>query len=390
MDARREARLVLLACSIGFFWSQSSRAVLYSIMPALSTELRLDPAGVGLLTGTLYGGYVLGVLISPLLPWGRRRTVAGGFLLTAAGNLGFAVAPGTTALLLLAAFGGLGVGFYLPRGAAVIAEVFSPAERARAMSWHEVAANSGLMLGALYAGSLLLFFSWRLVAGLSSVIGLVAAVAFWLWVPDSQGRPAPGTHREPFRLDGRAPALILMGGAIFAILAGLVSMLPTIVHSGWAVAPAAAAAFAGWIRLGGVPGSLIGGWAADRFGRLHTLAATFVAMLVCLVALAFVPFGWLFGAAVFAALAFTSAASTAQYALIGDTFTSAERERVLSVVSASSTLLATVVTPIALGGLLGAYGARTAVAAAAVAPVIGLSGLGWFLARSRRQRSVSV
>ena len=46
--------------------------------------------------------------------------------------------------------------------------------------------------------------------------------------------------------------------------------------------------------------------------------------------------------------------------------------------------------PIALGGLLGAYGARTAVAAAAVAPVIGLSGLGWFLARSRRQRSVSV
>ncbi len=385
MHTLRGAWPVLAACFISFFWSQSSRAILYSVMPAISAETGLDPKLIGLLTGFLYGGYTLAMFVSGLLPWGRRATVVGGFLLTTVCNLGFALTSGLPAMLVLATLGGAGVGLYLPRGAAVLAETFLPQERARAMAWHEVAASAALMLAPLAAGALLVHVSWRTAVMLCTPIGLAAALAFWCWIPDAPPHRATAAGGAQF-LEGRALALALMGGSVFMVIAGFPSMLSTIVNKGWGVSPAVAAGFVGWIRVGGIGGSLGGGWLADRYGRPATLMVTNLLTLACLLGMWLNGYGPLFSALTVVAITAASGASTAYYALLGDTFAAGERERVMGPISAAASLLGTVITPMALGYILEGFSAHATLAAVLTAPLIGLGALVWYLAATGRIR----
>lgn len=387
MLKRQPNQLALLACCIGFGWSQSARTLLYSIMPAVSTELGLDAARVGLIAGTLSAGYVVGIMISTLVPLGRRATVSGGFLLSLLASLGFALVSSLLPLLILSFISGMGLGFYLPRGASVIADVCPPENRARAMALHEVAANVGMMLASLFAGWCLRFMPWRAVMTLGCTVGLVAALAFWFWVPDSAGQTGETAAREPLRLDGRTPALALIGGTSFMTLVGFVAMLPTMVHVGFAVDPAASAGFVGWIRLWSMPGALVGGWLADRLGRTQSLTLSYAISLVSMLALSFVPYGILFGCLVVLAVAMASSCSTIYYTLLGDTYRAGQRERILSIVSPTASLMGGVMTPMLLGLILDATSARTTLLASLTGPVLGLLALAWFLAARRAAMS---
>ncbi|OGL13837.1 MAG: hypothetical protein A3F92_12360 [Candidatus Rokubacteria bacterium RIFCSPLOWO2_12_FULL_71_22] len=353
-------------------------------MPALSLETGLDPARIGLLTGTLYAGYAVALWASGFLPLGRRRAIVGGFLLTALGNVAFARSHSLGAMLVIAALGGAGIGLYLPRGTAVIVETFPPAARARAMGWHEVSASAGLMLGSLYVGALLLWVDWRTTVALWSVVGVAVCLAVWRWVPEG---PATAARGAPGRLplDARMPALAAMGGACFAIIAGFFTMLPTIAARGFGVAPAAAASFTGWTRSGGLVGALAGGWAADLAGRLPSLTAWFLVALVAVAGLAFLDYGAAFGALVVVMTVAASAGATAYYALLGDAYRPDERERVFSVVAAAASLVGSVATPVALGVVLSAFSARATLVALAGAPLLGLAGV---LAFRRATRAV--
>lgn len=388
MYNRSDSKTVLLVCCISFAWTQISRAVLYSVMPAVSAEIGLDPGLIGVVTGALYGGYAAAVLASGLLPCGRRAVVSGGFVLSVLGNIGFALAHSFPGMLTLAIVSGVGAGLYVARGAAVLAEAFRPQERGRAMGWHELSATVGLLLASLYVGAMLQRLPWRAVVLGSCPVGLVAAAAFWRRIRDApeRGSPPPPTlpdgavqaqtRRPP--LDGRALALAGIGGSIFMIIGGFPAMLPTIVHEGWGVLPAAAATFAGWIRAGGLAGHLFGGWLADRFGRIWGLVASYLISLPCLVAMGFMDYGFGFGVTVLLAMVAASAGSPAYYALMGDTYSAGERERIFGPIAGASSLLGTVVTPVGLGYILNGFSAPAAMVAMAAAPTLGLGTLAWY------------
>jgi len=343
-------------------------------MPALSLETGLDPARIGLITGTLYAGYALALWASGFLPCGRRPAIVGGFLLTALGNVAFAHSHSLGAMLAIAAMGGAGIGFYLPRGTAVLVETFGPATRARAIGWHEVAASLGLMLGPLFMGAALLWVDWRTAVSLWSVVGVATCVAVWRWVPDAPTAAARGAGAR-LPLDARIPALAAIGGACFAIISGFFTMLPTLAARGWGVPPAAAASFTGWTRASGLGGAFLGGFAADLAGRLPSLAAWFLLALAAAAGLVLLDYGWAFGALVMVMTIAACAGATAYYALLGDTYRPDERERVFGVIAAAASLVGSVATPVALGLALNAFSARAALLALAGAPLLGLAGL---------------
>jgi MFS family permease len=361
----------LLACCIAFFWAQSSRAVIYSAMPAISVETGMDAARVGLVTGTLYAGYTVAVYVSGLLPFGRRVTVSGGLLATALANVGFACVSSWPAMLVLAAFGGAGIGLYLPRGTVVIVESFPPGARARAMGWHEVAAASGLMASPVFVGAMLHWVSWRIAVTVWSLVGVAAAVAVWRWVPEGPPR-ARDAGRRALPLDGRALALACTGGACFTVMSGFATMLPTIVARGWGVAPPEAASFTGWTRASGLVGALVGGVVADRVRRVRAVFGAHGVVLASVVLLTVQDYGAVFGVLVMVMTAAACAAATTYYALLGDSYRADERERIFGPIAAAASLIGSVATPVILGGVLNALGARATVATMIAGPVLGL------------------
>jgi MFS family permease len=380
---------VLAACWLAFFWVQSSRAILYSAMPALSVEIGLAPATVGLITGTLYAGFAVAVYASGFLPLSRRVAIAGGSVLTALCNVAFAWSVSLPVMLVIAAFGGAGVGLYLPRGTAAIVEAFPPARRARAMGWHELAASAGLMAAPLFMGGTLLLASWRVAVTLWSAVGLATAVVVWRWVPGAA--PVAGGRRGArLALDARVLALACMGGACFAVISGFFTMLPTIVASGWGATPAAAAGFTGWTRSSGLVGALLGGWLADLTGRLRSLVGWYAVVLAAVVGLWFLDYGMAFGGLVMVMTVAASGAATAYYALMGDSFAPAERERVYGLIAATASLIGTVLTPVTLGLVLDRVSAPATLVALAGAPLIGCAGVAlyWIAARRTRRRVV--
>jgi AAHS family 4-hydroxybenzoate transporter-like MFS transporter len=375
---------VLAACWVAFFWVLSSRAILYSAMPAISLETGLDPRGVGTVMATMYGGYAIAMYVSGFLPISRRVAIAGGALLTAATNVLFAAVTSVPAMIVIALLGGAGIGLYLPRGTAALADAFRPGERARALGWHELAASAGLTAAPLFMGAMLLVAPWRVAVMLWSIIGVVAAVVVWRWVPDAAAAPVGAAARARPWLDARVLTLACMGGACFAIISGFFTMLPTIVASGWGATPAAAAGFTGWTRASGVVGAVAGGWLADRAGRLSSLLGGHVAVLLALVALWLVDYGVAFGALVMVMTVAASGGATAYYALMGDAFPPRERERVYGVITATASVIGTVATPMVLGVALDHGSARVALVVLAGAPAVGLLGVLLYPGASRR------
>jgi MFS family permease len=353
-------------------------------MPALSLETGLDPARVGLVTGTLYASYAATLFLSGLVPFGRRAVVVAGFVLSALANVAFALARGLPAMLVLSALGGIGVGLYLPRGTATLMEVFEPGRRARALGWHELAASAGLVVAPLFMGAALLVVSWRGAVALWSLVGLGTALAVRRSMPDAP--PALTAPGAAFSFDLRALALAGVGGACFAVIAGFFTMLPTVAAGAWGLAPPAAAAFAGWTRTGGLAGALLGGPVADRLGRLPGLLGCYVVTLGALGALPFLPYGPVLGFLVFVAALSGSAAGTAYYALLGDAYRPEERERVYGPIQATAALIGSTATPVVLGFALDRLSARAALAVMAAAPLVGTASLALYMLVAARSR----
>jgi MFS family permease len=368
----RPSSAALLACCIAFFWAQSSRAVLYSAMPAISLETGLDAARVGLVTGMMYAGYTVAVYVSGLLPFRRRVTVAGGLVTTALVNVLFAGVSTLPAMLALAALGGAGVGLYLPRGAAIIVESFPPEARARAMGWHEVSAAAGQMASPVFVGAMLLLVTWRSAVALWSVVGAAAALAVWWWVPEGPPRRT-GRAAMMLPLDTRALTLACIGGSCFAVMSGFATMLPMIVARGWAVAPPEAASFTGWTRTSGLAGALLGGVIGDRWSRVGAVAGCEVVVLLSILLLTLHDYGLAFGALVMVMTAAACAAATSYYALLGDTYPPDARERIFGPIAAVASLIGSVATPVILGAVLNTLPPRATLVTMIAAPLLGLT-----------------
>lgn len=155
--------------------------------------------------------------------YGRRRALIAGLAIFGAGSAAAMTVNSPAALIALRVVLGVGAALVMPATLSTITGTFPPDQRLKAVSiWAGVAGASGI-LGAVSAGTLLEFFSWRSVFGLNVVLAVIAIVAAYVLVPESADRGA--AHLD-------------IGGAILSVT-GLVALVYSIIEAptaGWASA----------------------------------------------------------------------------------------------------------------------------------------------------------
>lgn len=147
--------------------------------------LVLACAGVGSAVGALSGGWLADRA-------GRRVTLAGSLVATAAAMLALSEFRGTAGVAVLAAVVGATSNATRPAISAVVADVVPTADRVRAFGLHYWAANLGFMVAPVVSG-LLAAVSWEALFIADAVTSLIAAAVLWVKVPET----APLRSNDP-------------------------------------------------------------------------------------------------------------------------------------------------------------------------------------------------
>jgi MFS family permease len=132
--------------------------------------------------GLLLAGGALGDRV------GRRRTLAGGFILFAAANVVGATAGSVTILIAARGMAGLGAAAMMPATLSTITEVFNSQDRGRAIAAWSSLAGAGGAFGPAIGGWLLEQSGWRAVFVLNVVLAVVGLIGTMTWVPKLAGQ----------------------------------------------------------------------------------------------------------------------------------------------------------------------------------------------------------
>lgn len=283
-------RMPLFALSIGAFGIGAAEFVVMGILPQLAASAGVSLAQAGLAVSAYAIGVVLG---APLLTVFTTRVPRKPLLIGLMGafavaNLATALAPDFSTLLASRFVAGLPHGAFFGAAAVVGASLVAYERRARAiagiMSGLTVATIVGVPISTLVVGQI----SWRWIFAAVAALGLVAAAAIWLTVPDTRGTIVATRARDEVRAIGSKRVLLpLITGAVgfggmFAAYTYLTPILEEITGLN-AVAIAVTLAIFG---LGLTVGNVLGGQIADR-SPIRGLFGAFIAIAVVLTMMAF-------------------------------------------------------------------------------------------------------
>jgi predicted MFS family arabinose efflux permease len=265
----------------------SGAFVLGGILQPMSVSLGISVAAAGQAM-TAYA--VATAVLAPLLiiltaRWPRKRAVQLALALFTAGCLVCALAPNLPLLLLGRVLMGAGAMFTAAASALAVSMVV-PALRGRALSITFLGMSISYAVGLPIGAWLGFEFGWRVPVWLSAAASLAALVAASWLIPASMA--SAGTSFAGFQAAARQGAVLRVWGrtllyfiAIFSVFAYVGPVLQALNPMNSAQLSATLAVFG----LAGVGGTLMGGWATDRFGALRTLRvqlAVLVAMMCLL------------------------------------------------------------------------------------------------------------
>lgn len=170
--------------------------------------------------------------------FGRRRALSIGLLLFGLGSLGAAFSGSANTLIATRAAMGIGGALIMPSTLSIITNVFSGAERGRAIAAWAAVSGLGIIGGPVLGGWLLEHFWWGSVFLVNVPIVLIAVLAGYFLVPESKdpnatpldpigaGLSIVGLSALVYAIieapaNGWTDPLILAGFAIAAVLLGL-------------------------------------------------------------------------------------------------------------------------------------------------------------------------
>ncbi|MGE0769454.1 MAG: MFS transporter [Hyphomicrobiaceae bacterium] len=318
MAAWRPFVLVLLPFAAGYYLSYVFRTINALIAGALTQELGLSPANLGLLTSVYFLAMAavqipLGILLDR---YGPRRVQSACLVFAATGAAVFACANDMLGLMVGRALIGVGVATALMASLKAIVLWFPRERIALANGWVVMLGALGAVTATLPAESLVALFGWRGLFLLLAAATAVCALAIFIIVPEAAAirpisRPPPVKLRDIYR-DARflrlAPLSTMCIGTAWS-LQGLWAA-PWLEH----VEGLDRSAVVHHLLVMGVAlsiGALLLGWGADRLRRrgiaretvLAVIAIAFIAAQLALAVRAPIPtyISWCLIAAVGAA-----------------------------------------------------------------------------------------
>ena len=261
------------------FLNYMDRWVAAAASPLIQREFHLSDALVGLLGSAFLLVYAVAAL--PFGYWadrGVRKTVVGvGVAIWSVATLFTGFARNFTQLFLSRAALGFGEAGYYPAGTSLLSDYFPKQQRGRVNSIWGAGSTVGIAVGFAGGGYVAEKFGWRSAFFFAAVPGIVfALLAFGLREPlrgsaEARGPAVQRTHEASLRgfLDlMRIPTLratIFAQTLLYFVLASNAFWLPLFLNRRFNLSVSQAGLLAGVVHVvGGLIGTLAGGWIADR------------------------------------------------------------------------------------------------------------------------------
>lgn len=216
--------------------------------------------------------------------WPRRRALCFGLAVFGLGNLVCALAGSLAMLLAGRVLMGVGA-LFTPVAAGLAVALVEPARRGRALSLVFLGISLSYVIGVPLGAWLGFRFGWAWPVGLVAALAALGALVLALLLP--RDIDAPGA-----RFDGLG-ALLAQREVLWALLLTLLYFIAIFVVFAYigpvlqALQPMSTERMAATLALfgvSGVVGTLVGGWANDRFGARRTLTVQ-LAVLATMMAL---------------------------------------------------------------------------------------------------------
>ncbi len=269
----RAVWFLTLAAALNF----GDRSAMSAVLAAVRTEFGTTDVMLGLLGSVFLWTYALGSPIAGNLGdrVSRTKLVVGSLIAWSAVTALMGAATGYPMLLALRVALGIGECLFLPAAIALIASYHATETRARAMSFIQIGANAGMVIGGSAAGYFADHFGWRSGFIVLGGAGITLALLSRVMLPPAPAGPATvaaGTPRASFgeavKFVLRVPSYwVLLGESMLSGLGMWIffTWLPLYFRETFKM-PLAAAGFAGtfMLQISVVLGVMAGGWISDR------------------------------------------------------------------------------------------------------------------------------
>ncbi|HLJ14159.1 MAG TPA: MFS transporter [Bryobacteraceae bacterium] len=270
---------------VAFLINYIDRQAVFSIYPALKSDLHFSNAQLGLIGTIFIWTYSLCMTPAGWLAdiFRRDRLVIASLVLWSAATLGTGLSYSIPAFLFWRVAVGITEAIYIPAALGLIAALHSSRTRSRALAVHSTAQYAGIMAGGWYGGWMADRFGWRLGFGMLALAGCAYAFLLWRILSEVKAQPAstrsgaPSSPLEVFR--SRSYLAMCLGFFAFCtMLWMLYAWLPSFIYDRYHLSMAESG-LAGtlYLQASSLVGVLIGGALADAAVKRVRAARFYVA-----------------------------------------------------------------------------------------------------------------
>jgi predicted MFS family arabinose efflux permease len=289
-DVKRHRTYALIILMLIYMSSHIDRSIVGILAQPIKDELGLSDTAIGFLGGFAFAVFyaTLGIPLALLADrMNRRNIIVAAVTVWSAMTIACGLATNFVQLVLARIGVGIGEAGSSPQSHSMIADMYAPHERSRAMSVYTLGVTLGIMLGFVIGGYVSTHWGWRTAFFVAGVPGLLLGLVLWLTVREPQRGLADGLApgaRKPQSLSeaiaglGQAFAFIWNSRACRHVVIGLT--LTSFVGYGGTIWGAAFIERSHQIPrqeiglilgpLAGVAGGIgtvLGGYLADRLAR---------------------------------------------------------------------------------------------------------------------------
>lgn len=285
VNGRLAIILRILVLSVGSFAVGTGTFVVTGVLTDIAEDLSVSVANAGLLVTVFAVTFAVGspILVSSASGVRRRRLLVGALVLFTLANVAAALAPSFSVLLGARVVAACGAAIFTPVASAVAAGLAPPELRGRALSVRTMGVNIawlvGVPLGTVVGGH----YGWRTSFVLVAALAMVAALGVRSLLPAVEAS-AHGGFLSNLIVVKRGAVVAGLGLTILALMASFVvltyvrPMLENLTHFDTEGVGLMLAIFG----LASIPGTLLGGYVADRWGYRVSMIAVLAVLSVSL------------------------------------------------------------------------------------------------------------
>ena len=297
----QSARVTLWILLAVYVFNFIDRQIVNILAEPIARDLDLNDTQIGLMTGLAFALFytVLGIPIARFADrqtTNRPRLIAVALALWSAMTALCGVAQNFWQLLLARVGVGVGEAGCTPPAHSLISDMVPPEKRASALAFYSLGIPVGSLLGMVIGGLLADYIGWREAFVVVGLPGVVLALVVWFVLRDPRSSDAAAVLRaksQPAALPlGQAVAEVMRSRAfVLLVIAGSAASFLSYGKTTWTtiffqrthdLSPGQVGLWFGVIGgVGGILGTWLGGYLADRFGatnRRHVLSAPAIGM----------------------------------------------------------------------------------------------------------------